>query len=128
MHYLPIIFTVIAALMCTSAIIGYVKFEPPDLRPQISIPKNEWMNNATVLAQIGHFLGGYTIITTWAFHGGSWRAVVIVAGVVVVYAAVKEFFYDANYEIPHQTFWDNLLDFSFWCLGAAVGVLGVWIK
>lgn len=129
MYYLPILFTIAAAILCVVAIVGYVKYEPVSLKPAaITIPRNSWMNNADVLAQFGHFLGAYSILTSISFHGGPYRAVWISALVIAVLAGVKEFFYDANYEDPHQTFWDNLLDFSFWCFGAAVGVLGVWIK
>jgi hypothetical protein len=96
----------------------------PALR--LEIPKNRWMNDSTVLAQFGHFLGGYGIITTLAYHGAVFRIVLLAAALIVLYALIKEFWYDANYELPKQTFFDNALDFTFWCLGTIVGVVGVW--
>lgn len=89
--------------------------------------KNKWMNDANVLAQIGHFLGGYAIVLTAAFFGRQWAALGFGAA-LLVYAAVKEFWYDANYEIPHQTAADNWLDFSMYAVGITVGLVVVFAK
>lgn len=82
---------------------------------------NKWMNDANVLAQIGHFLGGYGVVLTAAFLGGRWAAASL--GVALLaYAGVKEFWYDANYEIPKQTDADNWLDFSMYAAGIVIGL------
>lgn len=88
--------------------------------------KNKWMNDPKVLAQIGHVLGGYAAVLTARYVSGGELAAVIVAGLVVAYAAVKEFWYDKNYEIPVQTDADDVLDFSMYCVGTIIG-LGVSI-
>lgn len=50
----------------------------------------------------------------------------LVASIVSALAAVKEFWYDANYETnPPQTFLDNFEDWLGWTLGAIVGLLFV---
>lgn len=83
---------------------------------------NSWMNNANVLAQIGHVLFGYALMLTVAyFSNTSFMYLGIFAGALIVYAALKEFWYDANYELPKQTWKDNLLDFSMYMLGLLVG-------
>lgn len=50
--------------------------------------------------------------------------------VVMILAAVKEFYYDAKYEKnPSQTFIDNLEDWLGWCLGGLFGfgfAVGWW--
>jgi hypothetical protein len=83
---------------------------------------NTWMNNPQYLAQVGHFLGGASLIMLTVMF--SWNPLCIWAtfGVGVVAAGVKEFWYDANYELPKQTWQDNLMDFSFYVLGGLVGV------
>ena len=49
---------------------------------------------------------------------------VLTAVLVALGAAVKEFWYDAKYEInPPQTFTDNLTDWLGWTLGAVVALL-----
>ena len=48
----------------------------------------------------------------------------ILAGVIVVAAALKEFGYDAKYETdPPQTFTDDLEDFLGYLLGCVIGLL-----
>jgi hypothetical protein len=82
---------------------------------------NTWMNNPQYLAQIGHFLGGIALILlvtifTWKIE---YTSITFITGVVA--AAIKEFWYDANYELPKQTWQDNLMDFSFYLLGGVIG-------
>lgn len=38
-----------------------------------------------------------------------------------VLAGVKEFYFDANFERPHQTFFDNLTDFLGYAAGLLIG-------
>lgn len=82
------------------------------------------MNNAVVLAQIAHVLGGYGIVLTAAFLWGH-VACVMAAVLLTAYAAVKEFWYDLKYEVdPVQTWKDSLLDFSMYMAGIA---LALWV-
>lgn len=89
--------------------------------------KNKWMNDANVLAQIGHVLGGYGIVLTAAFLGGRVYAVSFAAA-LMVYAAVKEFWYDARFELPKQTWQDNVLDFSMYGVGTILGLVTTFAK
>jgi multisubunit Na+/H+ antiporter MnhB subunit len=90
---------------------------------------NSWMNNADVLAQIGHSLAGYALMLTVAyFSNTSFLWLGIFASALTTYAAIKEFWYDANYEIPKQTNLDNITDFSFYCVGLVVGFGVAMIK
>lgn len=48
----------------------------------------------------------------------------LMVGVVALLAGIKEFWYDAKYELnPPQTFLDNLTDWLGWTLGAVVALL-----
>lgn len=93
----------------------------------VNIPKNTWMNDANVLAQIGHALGGFSIIALatifWGFAPAWWIAWTM----LIAYAGIKEYVYDANYELPKQTFADNTTDFIFYQVGAGIGVLVMWL-
>lgn len=89
---------------------------------------NKWMNDATVLAQIGHVLGGYSLVMTTAYLSNNSHAwTLFFAALLVAYAGVKEFWYDAKYEIPVQTWKDNLLDFSMYVVGLIVGLTVVFL-
>jgi hypothetical protein len=78
------------------------------------------MNNPQYLAQVGHTLFGCLFMVLAAFFGGM-KAAWIALPIVVVAALIKEFWYDATYELPKQTFADNAMDFGFYCLGAGLG-------
>lgn len=87
-----------------------------------NILTNKWMNDPNFLAQSAHFFGSYAAMLTaealWG-HTGS-----IITGIVfMLAAALKEFWYDANYELPKQTAFDNILDFSFYGVGTIAGLL-----
>lgn len=88
--------------------------------------KNSWMNNVNFLAQAGHLLAGYAIVLTAAFLSGT-LAVIIISCLLIVYAALKEFWYDANFESPKQTATDNWLDFSFYIIGMIIGLSVIFL-
>lgn len=96
-----------------------------------------WENNPQYLAQVGHTLGGFGALVTTCMvslavllrapiaplmFAACEHNCLIVLVVGVAAAAVKEFWYDARYELPKQSFGDNLMDFSFYCLGGFVGL------
>jgi hypothetical protein len=73
------------------------------------------------VAEVAHFSVAYgiifTVLTKWPE---------IALGIAIIgagLAALKEFWYDANYEQPKQAFLDNLLDFSFYLGGILVAFL-----
>ena len=80
------------------------------------------MASGDVDAQIAHVLAGISLVVTTAYFSNSsvWWTTGLSVG-LILYAAVKEFWYDANYEIPHQTWEDNLLDFGMYCAGIGLG-------
>ena len=80
---------------------------------------NTWMNNPTFLAQFAHFFGMVAIIMSISHFLGL-RGGLIVAGLLVVYAVIKEFWYDLGYELPKQTLADSGLDFAFYMVGIIV--------
>jgi hypothetical protein len=83
-------------------------------------PMNTWMNNPNVLAQFGHAGIPYGLLLTLdKFHSPLFWPVAIG---IMVFALVKEFWYDAKYELPKQTFITNLIDFSFYALGVGLAI------
>ena len=66
------------------------------------------MNDPQYLAQVGHFLGGGSILLVACVFLGA-------------HAAIKEFWYDMHYELPKQTWGDSAMDFTFYLLGACAG-------
>jgi hypothetical protein len=93
----------------------------------LKIPTNTWMNSVDFLASMAHALAGCLIVLGAAvflgFAPAWWVAWLVLAAVT----AVKEYWYDANYEIPKQTFRDNTLDFAFYQVGAAIGTGAAWL-
>lgn len=86
---------------------------------------NSWMTNSTYLAQIGHFLGAYSLILTVTLCCHDILTLVVTTALGEVFVGLKEFWYDMKYELPKQTFWDSLLDWTFYQLGAIIGWLVV---
>lgn len=82
---------------------------------------NKWMNDPDVLAQFGHSGIPYGALLTLGKYHPAW---VLYAGLgIVAYAAVKEFYYDARFETPKQSFMNNLTDFIFYNVGVWLAVL-----
>lgn len=83
---------------------------------------SSFMNDVQFLAFMAH--AGWSGLSTLAalFLFGVWPAIIL--GMLwVAFASVKEFYYDTNFEIPRQTFADNLEDW----IGYAAGLLVVVI-
>ena len=82
---------------------------------------NSWMAFPTFDAQCAHVLAGYAAITTARAY---WpRHLLLTYFICIGLAALKEFWFDARYELPKQEFADNALDFAFYFLGLVVGML-----
>ena len=88
----------------------------------MSLPdlNNKLINNPVFLAQGWHFGIPYGALLTLDHRHSPWFYP-LAAG-FVVFAGFKEFWYDANYENPKQSFGKNLLDFSFYMLGIAAAI------
>jgi hypothetical protein len=84
------------------------------------------MNWIAKLGQNMQFVAGCAHLFSAAYvvsHSGSHRLTVAV--LIVLGAAVKEYWFDAREEHnPPQTFWLNTQDFVSWALGAGIGLLG----
>lgn len=83
---------------------------------------NKWMSDATFLAQSAHLFGAYAAIITverlWGKQKSLWAA-----GIFIILAAVKEFWYDSNYEFPIQTNFIDTLDFISYAIGVGIALL-----
>lgn len=87
--------------------------------------KENWLaalgQNAQFVAFFAH-LGAAEILTVLAFRFTRFGPEVV--ALIILGAAIKEFYFDAKYEKnPPQTFKDNLQDFVGWALGPVVGWL-----
>lgn len=83
---------------------------------------NTWMNNTYFLATSAHIFFGLSTVET-AFLGWGTRGEYIACGSLIFMAAVKEFWYDAAFELPKQTLIDNIIDFTGYMVGIGLGVL-----
>lgn len=84
-----------------------------------------WTNNPNFNAQAAHFGVGYgSAITIFTKSMPSHPFVGLgLMALFVAYAGLKEFWYDANYELPAQSFLDNLEDFLWYMYGMMAGLL-----
>lgn len=82
---------------------------------------NSWMNDPAYLAQAAHACGAAFYVAAFALLLG--RPVPLLGAwlVGVALAALKEFVYDARFELPKQTARDNATDFVFYVVGSAIG-------
>lgn len=84
---------------------------------------NDWMTNEDVKSKTAHALAGYGVMLTTGFLVKGLFVHLFVWGLLFVYTIVKEFWYDAKYEVPPQTFEGGLIDFKWYHVGAAVGMV-----
>src|ERR1035437_8058287 len=71
-----------------------------------------------LVSQFAHFFAMYALTFT-AGKFWHWRGIELVGGLCVLYAAIKEFWFDARYE-NQLTRGSDLEDFIFLVLGVAV--------
>jgi hypothetical protein len=78
------------------------------------------------LAQTAHALAGYGIALTAARFGTV--PLLVVAGLFIAYAAIKEFWFDMHYETPEVSGgWSGgVKDFSFYMVGLVAGLIFVF--
>lgn len=89
---------------------------------------NTWMNDVTYLSAMAHSGWGALIVVSTALFSAAFKVRLGITGGLVLYALVKEFAYDANFEVPKQSFWDNLEDFVEYLAGIALAWGLLWIK
>jgi hypothetical protein len=88
------------------------------------------MNLLTKLRSLIATVGVNPDFIAFNAHAGFAYAIVHTFGVrllpvVLVVAAVKEFWFDANYEVPKQTTQDNVTDFVGYATGAFLALLAI---
>jgi hypothetical protein len=89
---------------------------------------NSFMTDPQYLSQIGHFLGGGSLILITALFFGFVPCFYTFSAIIVL-ASIKEFWYDMKYEIdPKQTWSDSIMDFSFYILGGLVGIAFAFVS
>ena len=88
-----------------------------------SILTNTWMNNVTYLATMAHIGCIAAVVLGLARFIHTPRYMTIMSAIFVVAAAIKEFWYDARYELPPQSTKDNVQDF----VGYLGGISLAWL-
>jgi hypothetical protein len=83
---------------------------------------NDWMTNDDIKGKTAHALAGYGVMLTAGYLKKGLLVHLIVWFLLFVYTVVKEFWYDAKYEVPLQTLEGSLTDFKWYHVGAAVGM------
>lgn len=94
------------------------------LYKRIVKPQTQISLSLDEVAQASHVAIGAAVValTSARFHGPSKY---IAAGIVVALAAVKEFWFDQNFE-DAVTRGSNLEDWSYYVLGCVVALLILW--
>jgi ABC-type nickel/cobalt efflux system permease component RcnA len=80
-----------------------------------------WMSNPQYLAQVGHFLGAYSLVLTSAvfLSPGTFWVVFVIA---VIAATFKEFVFDVASWGEGDSWADSAMDWAFYMLGGVVGL------
>jgi hypothetical protein len=86
----------------------------------------DWMSNPQYLAQVGHFLGGVSLITISMLfavvRGAGWTPTLVTFILGVAAASFKEFVFDVSSWGEGDSWSDSLMDWSFYMLGGGVGM------
>jgi hypothetical protein len=89
---------------------------------------SDFMNEVDFLAAMAHVGWAYGIILTAMFLSGSFRLTEETSIGLILFAAGKEFIYDARWERPPQTFKDNAQDFCGYLGGIAFAWIAIGIQ
>lgn len=88
--------------------------------------ENSWMTNYNFIAFMAHSCSALSLmLLTGYLLGSTWTMPMALA--IMVFAGVKEFWYDIKYELPKQTVTDGFLDFAGYIAGTFVGSLVVML-
>ena len=86
-----------------------------------------FMSNTQFLAFMAHAgWAGFATLAVVVLHGTT-TALLISTGAWIVAAALKEYGYDARYELPKQTFAMNTQDFIGYCAGLVVAWIIIYL-
>lgn len=87
------------------------------------------MTNPVFYGSMAHALGAYAILLTVAFFSRSWQDMWYTWLILLGLTAIKEFWYDVNFEIPQQPIiWGGIRDFLSYQAGAAIVMIIGFIK
>lgn len=82
---------------------------------------NSWMNSVTYLAAMAHIgWAALIVLATAVLSNVHIATCAYVSGGMIVFGLVKEYVYDANFEIPRQTWKNNTGDFAGYVGGVAL--------
>lgn len=89
------------------------------------------LSNPQYLAQVGHLLGGVSVIVTAAMFSiatrSGWEPTLVTFAVGVVLASFKEFAFDTSALGEGDSWADSWMDWAFYMLGGGVGMgLAAW--
>lgn len=88
----------------------------------VCIPASFW----NLVGELAHVGWGALIVLACAAIFGKWITW-YVAILFMIYAAIKEFWYDQNYETPDER-GSNLVDFLFYGVGVIIGIILVYFS
>ena len=90
---------------------------------------NSWMTNDFFIGFMAHLLGSVSLLLTVALLSKLEMGAILIASAAMLFAAaIKEFVYDLNFEIPKQTLKDSALDFVGYCAGIATAWLVIAVR
>lgn len=81
----------------------------------------DWMSNPQYLAQVGHFLGGLSVVFVLGAFGGH-TVMWVTLGLGLFVAALKEFVFDTASWGEGDSWSDSAMDFAFYLLGGLLGM------
>lgn len=87
---------------------------------------NSWMTDPSYIGASAHAYGACSLVLAGYVFGG-WKGVAWVLCVGIPVAALKEFWYDATYELPRQTSRDNRTDFLTYLGGAVLALVALLV-
>lgn len=84
---------------------------------------SSWMTNANYLSASSHIGWALAIVLAARVIFQTHLAVWMTFAIGMLFAGLKEYVYDANFETPKQSFTDNTIDFITYSIGAVMGLV-----
>jgi hypothetical protein len=82
-----------------------------------------WMSSPQYLAQAGHFFGALSVILVAALFSTSWEPIWWVFGTGIATASFKEFVFDVAPWGEGDSWFDSIMDWTFYVLGGSTGMV-----
>lgn len=90
--------------------------------------QNSWMDNPYFLAEMAHFAWAYGILLTGALFCLEAKGLCRLFLAFILFAVLKEFWYDLTYEVPADSVSGSTLDFVVYVFGGLVALAVTWIQ